>query len=896
MVEAAKNHQRIATNIRELVVNPFGRWCDAHASRVQNSQDDLTSKIKAHDRQADAVRKLRTSYFNKCRLVEDQEEENKLAFQDPEKQEKGKERDISSPKVSFASPPAIVVQPEEEMLPVEIGDRTYTPDALKTLLADMLAKIPIGEHKVAIMGIYQNVSSGSDITQYIMQNMGAANNVTYAENIGQDLVDRGLLRLIGNVGSTFANSSRMKYQWRPKVFQITGVPEKKSGLVRAGTIGSLADSIPESPVNAITSTVAAYNPFNNPYPNETPAARLKREAKQADDNYRASVRKLDLLRCNLEESIMDHLRFLERCETDRLRAIRSVILDFSGAISNAIPSFQSQVDHMMLYQETINPLGDLRYLLENYRTGPFIPRVTAYENYYGSVDDQVFGVDLEARARADKKRVPLIVTSILTFLDKHYPDLDGDATRRSIWTIDVPLAATHHLRNEINVAGNVKMELFERYDIPIVASVLKLYLLELPDSLISSVMYDIIKTIYETTQDATPNSMSPDTSIDSSPRIKVLQSTLGQLKLNNIATLDAITTHFTRLIDLTSADEAFIAELATILAPCILRPRLVSTLTIEDRHPYRLMRDLFDHKDAIFGELKRQASSASRVRAIATPSLGDSLQFSSQTSARARAVSGTDEGGRRAAMEARAKAINETHQRSRSPAPAPSPPPKHRRDRSTDGSNGGTGRFPVRPDRNSLSSGAKRASLEVPGSETSSPVSQRQAAAATNITPIITTTLSTNSGHTQGAEQHGIVNTSTTSNLASVTNGDHNNDAKPTHTASPVSPIHYGALPDGAMPGAFDSTSSIYASSDLSDPVPSQTSEQNGGSSALKRTSALGSGKNSSSTRYGSLKNRASDPTDSDTSGTNKAERDGNSNGVGNGVQLRDAAMDDDFS
>lgn len=31
--------------------------------------------------------------------------------------------------------------------------------------------------------------------------------------------------------------------------------------------------------------------------------------------------------------------------------------------------------------------------------------------------EQTFGVDLEARARADRKRVPIIVTTILTFLD-----------------------------------------------------------------------------------------------------------------------------------------------------------------------------------------------------------------------------------------------------------------------------------------------------------------------------------------------------------------------------------------------------------------------------------------------------------------------------------------------
>jgi hypothetical protein len=89
-------------------------------------------------------------------------------------------------------------------------------------------------------------------------------------------------------------------------------------------------------------------------------------------------------------------------------------------------------------------------------------------------------VDLEARARADRKRVPVIVTAILTFLDNHYPDLEGDEARRSIWLVDVPLAATHHLRNQVNNGATVPREVLERYEIPIVASILKLYLLELP--------------------------------------------------------------------------------------------------------------------------------------------------------------------------------------------------------------------------------------------------------------------------------------------------------------------------------------------------------------------------------------------------------------------------------
>lgn len=40
-----------------------------------------------------------------------------------------------------------------------------------------------------------------------------------------------------------------------------------------------------------------------------------------------------------------------------------------------------------------------------------------YDSMLSVTTEQTFGVDLEARARADRKRVPVIITTILTFLD-----------------------------------------------------------------------------------------------------------------------------------------------------------------------------------------------------------------------------------------------------------------------------------------------------------------------------------------------------------------------------------------------------------------------------------------------------------------------------------------------
>lgn len=217
----------------------------------------------------------------------------------------------------------------------------------------------------------------------------------------------------------------------------------------------------------------------------------------------------------------------------------------------------------------------------------------------------------------------------------------------------------------------------------------------------SSHVYEIIRTIY--------NNPGEDTS--EAHRVAVLQQTLSQLRLTNIATLDACMNHFTRLIELTTADEEYVNALATSLAPCILRPRVETSLTMEEKHAYRLLRDLFANKTAVFSELKRMST------------LGHSTSVGT-TNNRPRAIS-TDESNRRIHQEERQRALLEKAGGPRSRAPSPAPSPRgtgstgsHRRDRSV-------GRFPVQTSPTEKSErarmsmgpilGIKRSSLEVPG-------------------------------------------------------------------------------------------------------------------------------------------------------------------------------------
>jgi hypothetical protein len=136
-----------------MVIRPFGRWSTDHLTRVNHSHDELQAQVKAYDRQVEQCKKLRQNYYNKCRLLEDLEEETHLAFpaQNPTTEEKGKAKEGTPPIVVEEppkSPPARKSPIEDDDWPLEIGDAFYSKDELSALMSRMIKEIPQKEVKV----------------------------------------------------------------------------------------------------------------------------------------------------------------------------------------------------------------------------------------------------------------------------------------------------------------------------------------------------------------------------------------------------------------------------------------------------------------------------------------------------------------------------------------------------------------------------------------------------------------------------------------------------------------------------------------------------------------------------------------------------------------------------
>ena len=112
--------------------------------------------------------------------------------------------------------------------------------------------------------------------------------------------------------------------------------------------------------------------------------------------------------------------------------------------------------------------------------------------------------------------------------------------KRKSWIYEVPLPGPHHLREALNAIppeAPIPAELLAKYDAPVIASTIKLWLLELDPPVTLYEGWDEIRKLYPTVG----SSKAADEDVEE--RIKAINSALQKLPRVHLFVLDAIIKH-----------------------------------------------------------------------------------------------------------------------------------------------------------------------------------------------------------------------------------------------------------------------------------------------------------------------------------------------------------------
>jgi hypothetical protein len=543
----------------------------------------------------------------------------------PPEKDKGKGRAVEPPLASpeqmspvetAPPPPPKIVTPG----PILLGDIMMAPEALSVLLIRAKEELPLRSVRLPIIGEYTECFSGEEFTTWLKDNIkDIQGDLDKAESAAIDICEtHNLLRRIGELGNRFESTPEAFYQFRPKAFNVEGREQAGSG----DDVVAVANNLLKR-----TNTLASFISKNlGTGTGGTPYQKARTSALAAENEYRTAVRQLDRQRLGLEERIDATLKELQKMETDRLRGVKTVLLQYQGVLANLPSSLQPTLDRSSVLLSSFQPESDVMALIERYRTGPFRPVAHVFESMSHDYSDVVFGIDLRKWAgeggwnavRAggkEKGDIPESIKELLDVIAGGYGKLPSDDERRKTWIYEVPLPAVHHCREAI-ISHPVEQPLAEtlaKYDLPVLASTVKLWALELDPPLGLWEGWDDVRKIYP--------SVGADVSEERPGIVDDLKAALARLPKIHILVLDAIVKHLKTLIDTTKSEESndtYIMKLALSMGRTILRPKVETEISIQDRHATRLFIDLLKHYDAVIPPTIEAKKRESDRRALVT--------------------------------------------------------------------------------------------------------------------------------------------------------------------------------------------------------------------------------------------------------------------------------------
>ncbi|KAI8363937.1 hypothetical protein BD560DRAFT_355436 [Blakeslea trispora] len=347
--------------------------------------------------------------------------------------------------------------------------------------------------------------------------------------------------------------------------------------------------------------------FKSAHPSET-IHKAYMEMIRAERAYKEKVASADRMRMKLEENLFDCLNEMEQWEKKRMIVLKEVFHSMMTTFSSSISIMSQTYNQMSLFQETLNAEKDISYIVQQYKTGPFCPKPFVFENFFDEqTSDQIFGIPIEKAAEFQKAFVPPIISCTLQLIQQDIEALpfDDRAERiKTVWCQAKDIKSMNQICKELNHLSSIEelAKALESYDACTLANIIRIYLLELPECLLTFDFYETVKILYSVQQH------------DEKSRIISIAKLLSTLPSTNYQTIKAFCLHLSRLLPYQSSEE-FLQTILYLFSHVLLRPRIYLSTNVHDHHPKRLLRDLLLSFDKVFSAEtdKSQEQNVSRL-------------------------------------------------------------------------------------------------------------------------------------------------------------------------------------------------------------------------------------------------------------------------------------------
>ncbi|GAA5949780.1 hypothetical protein JCM3765_007687 [Sporobolomyces pararoseus] len=587
-VGESRYRQYLADELMRSVYLPFSKWSSSHSARINQSKQTVEQVLQEWEKTKSVVEKSREVYGEKCRWLDEVEDELEFV--------RGREALLETSSNASGGGGGAVLPPR----PFEIDqNETSTP-------LSPSKSIRFGRHSKT------DEDQGSD--DGTLPPIDNGNEDGFIDRTGA--TGGSVVAALGRALTVRRNKNTSN-----KSTESAGPKEEEEGswkvekLMEDKNVKAALD-FSKTKFSTLLSKVAG------PQSGEERYLKARRDVEISEEQYRISIQSLDAIRLQLEELLSTHLPYLQHCEGDRLRAATSVLKSFHSAISDLPKQVQSSHQRVQQTLDLIRTDKDLKLLIERNRTGNFQPRTINFVSHYSEEYSTTFGIDLRKYDETNKGeeggRVPKVLIVLLEEIERRMKAVEDQDERRRSWLYETPLSSQHALRSVLNSPQTVSQlppsqlqDLLQPFDLPILCSVAKLWLLELETPVLTFSAYEELKALFpgRITIVSDGNDEGGKKGVDREGLVKVL----GKLPAVHFETLRLLLSHLYELTTIEPTSEksdsrqTYLSKLSLSLSRPLLRPRQETALTIDDKFPAAVVGELLKGGQELLAEIEEAA-------------------------------------------------------------------------------------------------------------------------------------------------------------------------------------------------------------------------------------------------------------------------------------------------
>lgn len=534
----------LALKIQSDLIIRLQDFLDDFQDFISDSDKSLTNQYNAYIKATQQAIAAEKSYINKTRELEDvglKESQNNLIEPSKEKSEAPIQKTVEQ----------VEDDQEDEIFkfPMRVGTTIFkTIEELNEFMVSMTDEIPIKRRMIPIPGINNEYWSSESFFKWVRSNKENEDSRRKIEQFGQDLITLGLISNWNKLAANKFISDDGYYEFTDLARYIVKFDgEKVPTLEVTPSEETIEHSHPKNSV---------FDGLKNRFKQNLDIETLRQNSAEAKEKYLESVDKSYLEKGILETSIISVCRRAEVYETNHTKLVYFLTKCFNELV---LDEHQKQLDIIQdiaddyIYNDDTLAYELLKKSINN-KTGWFWPKsdvkFSNYGNSKSTANLELFGNDLLNQYRdlstgdLKTKSVPFFLKKIILYLDelegvdeawvKELDVLKASNIKRSILS-SIPIYEKQYSPDDLDVDINyfvtskVASEVISKSSADDVVSFLKLWLLELPDSLIPFTAYDQLRTCYL------------ENSGDDSMKVKIL----GSIPRQNLASLLYLMEHIT---------------------------------------------------------------------------------------------------------------------------------------------------------------------------------------------------------------------------------------------------------------------------------------------------------------------------------------------------------------